>query len=101
MALLSLKFFSFASGVLMAFGGAGSMIYGYLFYVSGYVPRAIGAFLALGGIAFIARNFLLVLAPAYAYEWLFLPMLLAMLGLGAWLLARGVDEEVWEARHEI
>ena len=74
------------------------MIYGYLFFVSGYVPRALGALLALGGTTFLVRNFLLVLAPAYAYDWLFLPMLLAMLGLGAWLLARGVNEDVWEAR---
>ena len=52
----------------------------------------------LGGAAFVIRNFLLVLAPAYAYDWLFLPMFLAMLGLCAWLLTRGVNEEVWEAR---
>ncbi len=98
LALLSLKFYGYAAGVLMAFGGIGSMIYGYLFFVSGYVPRALGALWALGGTAFLVRNFLLVLAPAYAFDWLFLPMLVAMLGLGIWLLARGVDEGVWEAR---
>ena len=66
MALLSLKFYGYASGVLMAFGGAGSMIFGYLFYVSGFLPRVLGALLALGGAMFIVRNFLLVIAPAYA-----------------------------------
>jgi hypothetical protein len=98
LALLSLKFYGYAGGVLMAFGGAGSMINGYLFFISGYVPRAIGALLALGGTAFLVRNFLLVLSPAHAYDWLFFPMLLAMLGMGAWLLIRGVKYEVWEAR---
>lgn len=96
--LLSLKFYSFASGVLMAFGGVGSLIFGYLFFISGYAPRALGALLALGGAAFLVRNFLFVLAPAYAYDWLFLPMLLAMLGLGTWLIARGVNEEAWKTR---
>jgi hypothetical protein len=96
--LLSLKFYSYAGGVLMAFGGIGSLIYGYLFFFSGFAPRVLGALLALGGAAFLVRNFLLVLAPAYAYDWLFLPMLLAMLGLGAWLLARGVNEEAWQAQ---
>jgi hypothetical protein len=98
--LLSLNFYSFASGVLMAFGGVGSLIYGYLFFISGFVPRALGALLALGGAAFLVRNFLFVLAPAYAYDWLFLPMLLAMLGLGTWLIARGVNEEAWKTREE-
>jgi hypothetical protein len=96
--LLSLKFYSFASGALMAFGGVGSVINGYLFFISGFAPRALGALLALGGAAFLVRNFLFVLAPAYAYDWLFLPMLLAMLGLGTWLMARGVNEEAWKAR---
>jgi len=96
--LLALKFYSFASGALMAFGGVGSLIYGYLFFISGYAPRALGALLALGGAAFLVRNFLFVLAPAYAYDWLFLPMLLAMLGLGTWLIARGVNEEAWTTR---
>ena len=98
LALLSLKFYGYAGGVLMAFGGVGSMINGYLFFISGYLPRAIGALLTLGGTAFLVRNFLLVLSPAYAYDWLFLPMLLAMLGLGGWLLICGINEEVWEAR---
>ena len=98
LALLSLKFYSYACGALMAFGGAGSMVFGYLFFVSGYVPRVLGALLALGGAIFIARNFLLVLAPAYAYDWLFFPMLLAMVGLGAWLLIRGVDEDEWKSQ---
>jgi len=105
LALLSLKFYSYASGVLMAFGGVGSTIYGYLLFRSGYLPRALGALLALGGVAFVVRNFLLVLAPAHAYPWLFLPMFLAMLGLCVWLLTRGVNEKVWEARaggsHEV
>ncbi len=97
LALFFLRFYSYAAGVLMAFGGAGAMINGYLFFLSGYLPRVFGALLALGGTGFLVRNFLLVLAPEYAFSWLFLPMLLAMLGLGVWLLIGSVDEKVWES----
>ena len=98
LSLFFLRFYSYTAGVLMAFGGAGSMINGYLFFVSGYFPRVFGALLALGGTCFLIRNFLLVLAPEYAFSWLFLPMLLAMLGLGLWMLIRSLDGEAWEAR---
>jgi hypothetical protein len=98
LALLSLRFYGYAGGVLMAFGGAGSVIYGYLIFRSRYLPRLLGIFLALGGASFIVRNFLLVVSPAYAFDLLFLPMLLAMLVLGGWLLFRGIDRQLWEER---
>ena len=98
LALLSLRFYGYAGGVLMAFGGAGSVIYGYLIFRSRYLPRLLGILLALGGASFIVRNFLLVVAPAYAFDWLFLPMFLAMAGLGGWLLVRGIDKRLWEDR---
>ena len=98
LALLSLRFYGYAGGVLMAFGGAGSVIYGYLIFRSRYLPRLLGILLVLGGASFIVRNFLLVVAPAYAFDWLFLPMFLAMVGLGGWLLFRGIDKRLWEER---
>ena len=52
--------------------------------------------MTLGGLAFIARNFLLVLAPAYAPGSLLLLMLPGGLSLPVWLLVRGVDVRKWE-----
>jgi len=98
LALLSLRFYGYASGILMAFGGAGSVIWGYLIYRSRYLPRLLGILLSFGGASFIVRNFLLVLSPAYAFDVFFLPMFLAMLGLGGWLLFRGIDMQIWEER---
>ncbi|MBI2565762.1 MAG: DUF4386 domain-containing protein [Candidatus Schekmanbacteria bacterium] len=97
-ALLSLKFYGYASGALMAFGGVGSIIFGCLIFLSGYLPRILGALLALGGLGFVIRNFALVLAPAPAYDWLFLPMSLGMLGLGIWLLIFGGEVDSMEGR---
>jgi uncharacterized protein DUF4386 len=97
-ALLSLKIYGQAAGILMAFGGVGAVINGYLIFQSGYLPRLLGVILALGGIGFVARNFALVLFPTYASDLLLIPMPLAMLLLALWLLSRGVNVSKWEER---
>jgi len=74
------------------------MLLGYLIFQSGYLPKFLGALLALSGLGFVTRNFLLVLAPAYAFPVLLLPAPLAALALALWLLARGVDVPKWEER---
>ena len=38
---------------------------GYLILRCGYLPRALGAILILGGTSFTAENLLIVLAPQY------------------------------------
>lgn len=96
LALLSLKVYSVAGGILMAFGGVGGIITGYLIYRSGYLPRFMGVLFALGGLGFVIRNFALVLAPAYALDWLLLPTNLAALVLALWLLIRGINLPRWE-----
>jgi hypothetical protein len=52
--------------------------------------------MTLGGLAFVARNFLLVLAPAYAPGSLLLLMLPGGLSLTVWLLLKGVDVRKWD-----
>jgi hypothetical protein len=91
LALLSLQLYGRASGLFMVFYGIAALLRGYLIFRSGFLPRALGALLALGGAGFITRNFALVLAPAYASDLLLLPMSLAAVALAVWLLARGVN----------
>lgn len=67
---------------------------------SGYLPRALGAILILGGASFITMNFLIVLAPQYNLPYLILPMFLAMVSLTLWLLIKGVDRARWDAMEE-
>jgi hypothetical protein len=43
-------------------------------------------------------NLLLLLAPAFASNFLVLPTSIAMLLLALWFLIRGVDAARWEAR---
>jgi hypothetical protein len=66
LALLSLKLFTYLGVMFTVFYGAAWVLRGYLIFRSGYLPNFLGVLLTLGGLAFIARNFLLVLAPAYA-----------------------------------
>jgi Domain of unknown function (DUF4386) len=65
---------------------------------SGYLPRGLGAILILGGASFIAKNFLVVLAPQYDLPYVIFPMFLAMFSLTLWLLIKGVDRARWDAR---
>src|SRR5438445_856745 len=96
LALLSLKLYGRGAGIFMVFYGMASVLRGYLIYRSGYLPKVLGALLAFAGLGFIAKNFALVLAPAYASDLLLLPMFLAALSLTVWLLVKGVDVEKWE-----
>lgn len=95
--LLSLKMYALGGGIFMVFYGVATLIRGYLIYRSGFLPRALGALMALAGVGFIASNFLLVLAPAYASDFLLLPMFLTVVSVGGWLLIKGVDVSKWEA----
>jgi hypothetical protein len=101
LALLALKVSGLSGGILMVFGGVGSLIIDYLIFYSGYLPRFLGALWGLGDLGFVVRNFALVLAPAYAFDWLLLPMTLAMLVAAMWLIVRGVNIDKWAARGAI
>jgi hypothetical protein len=96
--LLSLKLYGYGGGIFMVFYGIACLLRGYLIFRSGFLPRVLGVLLALAGLGFVARNFLLVLAPAYASDALLLPMFLAGLALTVWLLVKGVDVPKWEAK---
>jgi hypothetical protein len=96
--LLSLKMYVLGGAIFMVFYGTATLLRGYLIYRSGFLPKALGALLAIAGIGFIVSNFVVVLAPAYASDLLLLPMFLAGLSMTVWLLVKGVDVRQWEAR---
>jgi Domain of unknown function (DUF4386) len=96
LAQLSLNAYGYGAGIFMALYGVAALIRGYLIYRSRYLPRFLGVLLMLAGAGFVAKNFTLVLAPAYASDFFLLPMFLAMLSMTVWFLARGVDVAKWE-----
>lgn len=90
--------YSAGAGLFMVFYGLASIIRGYLIYRSTYIPRFIGVLLIILGVAFVAKNLTLVLAPAYSWDFLLLPAPLTILVLTVWFLWKGVDVEKWKAR---
>lgn len=98
LAMLSLKFYGVGSGVFMVFYGIACILRGYLIFRSDYLPKVLGVLLALAGVGFVTHNFLLILAPAYASDFLLLPMFLAGVSLTVWFLAKGVDVAKWDAK---
>src|SRR6185436_2442325 len=89
LALLSLKTYGLGGGAFMAFYGIATLLRGYLMFRSGYLPKFLGILFGLSGVAFIAKNFLLVLAPAYDKGFLLLPVAVAGLTLTVWFLVKG------------
>jgi uncharacterized protein DUF4386 len=96
LAFLSLRLYGYGSGIAFAFYGVGSILFGYLIFQSGYLPKLLGILLALSGLGFVIRTFLLILAPAYASLVFLLPTVVAGLALTVWLLVKGVDVRKWE-----
>jgi hypothetical protein len=100
LAYLWIRMSALCAGVFMVFYGIASAIRGYLIYRSGYLPKAVGGLLMLGGFGFIARSLVLVLAPAYASDAFLFPMFIAGVSLTGWMLIKGVDVAKWEAKVE-
>jgi hypothetical protein len=95
---LCLTIYGYGFGIFAIFYGIAAVVLGYLISCSGYLPRALGVIVILGGASFIAENFLIVLAPRYHLPYIIAPMILAMASLMLWPLIKGVDLAQWDAR---
>ncbi len=91
LAMLAVRRSETIATLFLALYGIATMLRGYLFLRSGYLPKAIGALLIVGGAGFFLRTATFLLAPAYSTPLLLLPMALAGIPLLLWLLLRGVS----------
>jgi Domain of unknown function (DUF4386) len=92
------RVYALGAGLFMVFYGSASLIRSYLIYRSGYIPRFIGVLFGLVGVAFIVKNFTLVVAPAYSWDLLLAPAPIMVLVVTVWFLAKGVDVDKWNER---
>ena len=99
LSLLSFNIYGAAGSLSTIFYGTGSIILGYLIWQSGYLARIIGALWVIGGFGFVIATLVFFIAPAYASFLLMLPMIIALVVLGVWLLLKGVDMTKWK-EHE-
>ncbi|HUP88349.1 MAG TPA: DUF4386 domain-containing protein, partial [Longimicrobiales bacterium] len=84
------------SGLFMLFYGTAWIIRGYLTFRSGYLPRFLGALMALAGLGFFAKNLTKLIAPAYSSDILLAPMFLNVVVLAIWMLVKGADGNKWD-----
>src|SRR6185369_12839490 len=96
--LLTLKFSMYAGMLTTAYYGMGWIVRSYLMFRSGYLPKFLGVLMGIGGLGFVVRNFLLILAPAYASDVLLMLMFPGGLIMTVWLLVKGVDVAKWDAK---
>jgi len=96
--LLSLKFYTYGGMITTAYYGVGWLIRAWLIFRSGFLPKFLGGLMAIGGLGFVVRNFLLILAPDYASTVLLMLMFPGGLLLAVWLIVKGVDLPKWNSR---
>lgn len=97
LALLSIKYSVNGATLFMAFYGIASFIRGYLMYRSGYLPKFLGALLAVAGLGFVAKTFSALLIPTFPSDVFLMPMPLMLVVLTVWFLVKGIDVKKWEA----
>jgi len=61
---ISLKLHDYGFGIDLVFFGFACLVYGYLLFRSGYLPRTLGVLMAIAGLSYLANSFTLILAPA-------------------------------------
>jgi hypothetical protein len=73
---------------------------GWLIWRSTFLPRILGALLALAGACYLVNSVLWMTpsgTPGVLLPWILLPSFIGEFSLAVWLLARGVHEERWQA----
>ncbi len=96
LAMLFFKINDYGSLVLETFWGLWLLPFGYLVYKSGFIPRILGVFLILNGIAYIIPSFTSLLFPGYTniVSKFALPFwILGEISIMLWLLIKGVKTQ--------
>ena len=98
---LAIKAHGYGFGIGLVFFGFACLLRGYLIFRSGYLPKALGALLALAGLSYLINSFALLLAPDWAgsiFPGILVPALVGELSLCLWLIFKGLDIGRWQQR---
>jgi hypothetical protein len=102
LALLAMKLHGDGYAISLMFFGFACFSLGYLIFRSGYLPRTIGALLAIAGACYLINSFAHFLYPATGAALfnagILVPCFVAELSLTLWLLVKGVNVAKWEER---
>lgn len=92
-AMALLKINSYGTMALETFWGLWLFPFGHLVYQSGFIPKILGIFLVLNGIAYIVHSFTHILLPQYqsvVYQFSIPFWTLGEISITLWLLIKGV-----------
>jgi hypothetical protein len=85
----------------LVFFGIYCFLIGFLILRSRFLPRIVGALMALAGLCYLVNSFAHFISPAFASHlspWIILPCGIGELALTFWLLVMGVNEDRWIAQ---
>jgi len=83
----------------LAFFGFYCLLLGWLIFRSRFLPRIVGALMAIAGASYLINSFAGFLAPSlHLYPYILAPPLLGEGSLTLWLLAVGVNAARWRER---
>jgi hypothetical protein len=99
-ALLALRMHARGYTISGVFFGTYCLLIGYLIFRSGFLPRLVGALMALGGLSYLIDSFALFLSPTLGARLHDISVLggIAELALCLWLLVLGVNAPKWEEK---
>lgn len=98
MSQLALVSYEHGFATSLLFFGCECLVLGWLIARCGYLPRTIGALMAVAGACYVINSFAVFAAPRLAsrlFPAILLPCLVGEATLCGWLLLRGVDERRW------
>lgn len=101
LARMDVRSHGYGFGVSLIFFGCACIVTGYLIYRSGYLPKVIGALMAIAGVCYLINSFALILSPEVAdqlYPAILVPSFIGELSFCLWLLIRGVNIPRWRQR---
>ena len=101
LAHFALKAHDLAFNIALLFFGGTCLVNGYLFFKSGYFPKALGVLLQVAGGSYLVACWAALFASTLADQLLpglLLPPLVGELSVCLWLLVKGVNRAQWHAR---
>lgn len=100
LALLSIRLYEFGYSINLMLFAFDCFATGYLIFKSTFLPRTLGALLAIGGACYAINSFVNFMPAnfgAFLFPYILLPSLLAESLLALWLTVFGLDADKWYA----
>jgi hypothetical protein len=99
LANLAIRAHDVAFNIALIFFGVTCLIYGYLIFRSGFLPKTIGVLMQLAGWSYLTACFSALFAPAFAdliSPAILMPPLIGETSFCLWLLVKGVNVAKWQ-----